>query len=67
MWDDAQQIMGAYLFGDEVGAARGDRWTIAKLPGMGWFDLVSKHTNEGWRCLATGTVIHRPEARASEA
>lgn len=65
-----RDFVGAYLFGDESGRARLTETdeTIAKLPGMGWFDLVSKHTNEGTRrCLAAGTNIHRPEPRASEA
>ena len=32
--------------------------TIAKLPGMEWFNLVSRATNEGTeRCLRAGTNI----------
>ncbi len=35
---------------------------------MGWFNLVSKHTNEGTRrCLAAGTPMHRPERTAAAA
>ncbi len=58
-----RDFVGAYLFGDESGRARLRETdeTIAKLPGMGWFDLVSRATNEGTaRCLAAGTKIHRP-------
>ena len=58
-----RDFVGAYLFGDEAGRAclRETDETIAKLPGMGWFGLVSKLTNEGTdRCLAAGTDIHRP-------
>ncbi len=58
-----RDFVGAYLFGDDDGRSRLREVdeTIAKLPGMGWFDLVSKHTNEGTaRCLAAGTDIHRP-------
>lgn len=61
-----RDFVGAYLFGDEAGRARLTETdaTIAKLPGMEWFDLVSKHTNAGTqRTLATGVPIHRPERR----
>lgn len=63
-----RDFVGAYLFGDESGRARLAEVdsTIAKLPGMEWFNLVSKHTNEGTRrCLAAGTPMHRPERTAS--
>ncbi|MBK8697904.1 MAG: ferritin-like domain-containing protein [Deltaproteobacteria bacterium] len=65
---EERDFVGAYLFGDDEGRARLRETdeTIAKLPGMGWFGLVSKLTNEGTRrCLAAGTPMHRPERTAS--
>lgn len=59
-----RDFVGAYLFGDEAGRARLAETdaTIAKLPGMEWFNLVSRHTSEGTRrCFASGTPVHRPE------
>lgn len=60
---EERDFVGAYLFGDASGRARLTEIdeTIAKLPGMEWFDLVSRATNEGTeRCLRAGTNIHRP-------
>lgn len=62
-----RDFVGAYLFGDEAGRARLAETdaTIAKLPGMGWFDLVSKATNEGTsRVHRAGVVIDRPTPHA---
>jgi hypothetical protein len=62
-----RDFVGAYLFGDESGRARLAETdaTIAKLPGMEWFNLVSKHTNEGTRrTMASGVPMHRPERLA---
>ena len=64
-----RDFVGAYLFGDESGRARLAEVdaTIAKLPGMDWFDLVSRHTNAGTRrCVDAGTPMHRPQ-RPTEA
>lgn len=58
-----RDFVGCYLFEDEAGRARlrDVDETIAKLPGMEWFDLVSKHTNAGTeRTRAAGTPVHRP-------
>lgn len=61
---EERDFVGAYLFGDESGRARLAETdaTIAKLPGMEWFDLVAKATNEGTaRTLRSGVTLHRPE------
>jgi len=44
-----RDFVSAYLFGDAAGPGRLDDIdrTIARLPSMGWFDLVSKETNAG--------------------
>lgn len=58
-----RDFVGAYLFNDDEGRAclRDIDDTIAKLPGLGWFALVSRHVNEGTaRCLAAATPIERP-------
>jgi hypothetical protein len=63
-----RDFVGAYLFDDADGRARLREIdeTIAKLPGMGWFDLVAKHVNAGTaRTHAAGTPIHRPTPAAS--
>jgi len=60
---EERDFVGAYLFGDDEGRARLQETdeTIAKLPGMSWFGMVSEATNAGSvRCLAAGTKIHRP-------
>ncbi len=60
---EERDFVGAYLFGDDEGRhrLRETDETIAKLPGMGWFGMVSEATNAGTaRCLAAGTVVHRP-------
>ena len=57
-------FVAAYLFGDgERGQARlrDVDTTIAKLPGMGWFNLLSKSTNASIaRVRASGEPVLRP-------
>ncbi|MFO0650385.1 MAG: hypothetical protein U0326_29445 [Polyangiales bacterium] len=58
-----RDFVGAYLFSDEDGRARLREIdeTIAKLPSMGWFRMVSEHTLAGVeRIRQAGIAIHRP-------
>lgn len=67
---EERDFVGAYLFGDDEGRARLRETdeTIAKLPGMGWFSMVSEATNAGTaRTLAKGGAIHRPEVYREQA
>lgn len=64
---EARDFVGAYLFSDEAGRkclTEVDQ-RIAQLPGLEWFDLVSRHTNEGTaRVARAGVHVDRPRPRA---
>ncbi|MBK7400253.1 MAG: acyl-ACP desaturase [Myxococcales bacterium] len=63
---ESRDFVGAYLFGDEAGrrCLREIDQRIAQLPGLEWFDLVSKHTNEGSaRIERAGVPVDRPRTR----
>ncbi len=62
---EERDFVGAYLFDDDDGRARLREIdaTIARLPSMGWFDMVSRDVNAGTeRVKRAGVHVHRPEA-----